>query len=63
MYSQLIYMISRLIHRYSLLISGLAVSFSRYVFNFELNSSFLSSEAMIVHIDGVCIGLGESYGL
>jgi len=36
---------------------------SESVFNFELDSSFLSSEAMIVRIDEVCIGLGESYGL
>ena len=63
MYSRLIDMISRLIRWYSGLISGLAVSFSRSVSSFELDSSFLSSETMIVCIDEVCIRLGESYGL
>ena len=63
MYSRLIDMISQLIHWYSQLISGLAVSFSESVFSFELYSSFLSSGAMIVHIDGVCIRLKESYDL
>ena len=29
----------------------------------ELDSSFLSSEAVIVRIDGICLGLGEFYGL
>ena len=48
---------------YSRLISGLVVFFSRFVFSFELYSSFHFSGAMIVRIDGVCIGLGESYGL
>jgi len=55
-------MISRLIHWYSRLLSGLAVSFFASVFSFELDSSFLSYGA-IVRIDGVCIGLGESYSL
>jgi len=63
MYSRLIDMISRLIHWYSRLISGLIIFFSTSVSSFELNSSFLSSRAMIVGIDEVCIGLGESYGL
>ena len=63
MYSRLIDMISRLIYWYSQLISGLTVFFSVSVFNFELNLSFLSSETVIVHIDEVCIGLGESYDL
>ena len=62
MYSRLIDMISRLIHWYSRLLSGLAVSFFASVFSFELDSSFLSYGA-IVRIDGVCIGLGESYSL
>ena len=50
MYSRLIDMISRLI-------SGLTVFFSGYVSSFELDSSFLSSETMIVRIDEVCLGL------
>ena len=41
----------------------LAVSYSGFVSNFELDSSFLSSEAVIVRIGGVCLGLGESYGI
>ena len=41
----------------------MVVLFSGYVFSFELDSSFLSAEAVIVRIDGVCIGLEESYGL
>ena len=56
-------MCSQLIHLYSRLISGLAVFFFGFVFSFELDSSFLFSETMIVCIDEVCIGLGESYGL
>jgi len=44
-------------------VSALTVIFSGYIFNFELDSSFLSSEALIVHIDEVCIGLGEFYDL
>ena len=48
---------------HSRLISSLTVFFSGSVFSFELDSSFFSSEAMIVRIDGVCIELGESYGL
>jgi len=63
MYSRLIDTISRLIHWYIRLISGLAVSFSGSVSSFEVDSSFLSSGTMIVRIFGVCIGLGESYGL
>ena len=55
-------MISRLIHWYSRLISGLTISFSESVFSFKLDSSFLSG-VMIVRIDEVCIGLEESYGL
>jgi len=43
MYSQLTDMISQLMYWYGRLISGLTVSFSRFVSNFELNSSFLSS--------------------
>jgi len=63
MYNQLIDMISRLIHWYSRLISSLAASFSGYVSSFELDSSFLSSEVVIVRIDDICIELGESYSL
>jgi len=47
----------------SRLISSLTVSFSGLVFSFEIDSSFLSFESVIVHIDGVCIGLGESLGV
>ena len=53
MYSQLTDMISRLIHWYSRLISGLVIFLSGYVFSFELDLSFLSSGAMIVRIDFV----------
>ena len=38
---------------------GLAVSFSGSVSRFELDSSFLYSEVVIVHIDEVCLGIGE----
>ena len=47
----------------SRLMVGLAVFFSEFVFRFELDSGFLYSEAMIVRIDGVCLGLGEFYVL
>jgi len=63
MYSRLIDMISRLITWYSRLISGLAIFFSESVSSCELDLSFLSSRAMIVRIDRVCIRLGESYVL
>ena len=63
LYSRLMIRISRLILMYSRLISGLAVSFFGFIFSFKLDSSFLSSETVIVRIDRVCIGLGESYGL
>ena len=53
-------MYSRLI---DMIISDLVVSFSKSVFSFEFDSSFFSSEAVIVRIDGVCIGVGGSYGL
>ena len=43
--------------------SGLTVFFSGSVFSLELDSSFLSSEAVIVRIDEICIRLGEFYGL
>ena len=43
--------------------SSLTVFFSGSVSNLELDLSFLSSEAVIVHIDKVCIRLGEFYGL
>jgi len=43
--------------------SGVAVSFSRYVSRFELDSDFFYSEAVIVRIDKVCLGLGEFHGL
>jgi len=41
----------------------LAVSFSGFVSRFELDSAFLYSEAVIVRIDEVCLGLGEFYDL
>ena len=43
--------------------SGLTVSFSGSVSRFELDSSFLYFEAVIVHIDEVCLGLEELYDL
>ena len=42
---------------------GLAVFFSGSVSRFELDLSFLYSEAVIVRIDKVCLELGELYGL
>jgi len=39
--------------------SDLAVSFFWICFEFELDSSFFYSEAVIVRIDGVCLGLEE----
>jgi len=42
---------------------GLIVSFSGSIFSLELDSSFLFSEAVIVHINEVCIRLRELYGL
>jgi len=61
--SQLIHGISRLILWPSRLISGLTVSISGSVFRFELDSGFFYSDAVIVSIDEVCLGLGEFYGL
>ena len=43
--------------------SGMTIFFYGYVSSFELDSSFLFSEAVIVPIDKVCIGLGKFYGL
>ena len=43
--------------------TGLAVSFSGFVFKFELDSAFLYFEAVIIRIDEVCLELGELYGL
>jgi len=43
--------------------AGLTVFFSRSVFISELDLGFLYSEVLIVHIDEVCLGLGEFYGL
>jgi len=43
--------------------SGLAVSFSGSVFRFDLDSGFLYSEAVIVRIDEIYLGLGEFYDL
>ena len=43
--------------------SGLTVSFSGSVSRFELDSSFLYFEAVIVHIDEVCLEVREFYGL
>ena len=39
--------------------SGLAIFFSRSVSRFELDSDFLYSEAVLDHIDEVCLGEGE----
>jgi len=44
-------------------VSGLIGSFSVSVSSLELDSSFLSSEAVIVRIDEICIELGLFYGL
>jgi len=43
--------------------AGLTVFFSGFIFRFELNSGILYSEAVIVRIDEVCLGLGEFYDL
>ena len=43
--------------------SCLTVFFSGSVFKFELDTDFLYSEAVIVHIDEVCLELREFYGL
>ena len=43
--------------------SGLTVSFFGSVSSFELDSSFLFSEAVIVRIDEGCIELREFSGL
>ena len=43
--------------------TGLTVSFSGSVFRFKLNSGSLYIKVVIVHIDEVCLGLGEFYGL
>ena len=43
--------------------SGLTVLFSGSVSGIELDSSFLYSEAVIVRIDEVCLGLRENYDL
>ena len=53
MYSRLIDMISRFIHWYSRLISGLDLSFSESVSNFELDSTFLYSEALFILMEFV----------
>ena len=62
-YNRLIHVISRFILRPSRLVSGQTDFFSGSVFSFKLDSSFLSSETVIVRIDEACIGLGEFYGL
>ena len=43
--------------------SGLIVSFFGSVSSLGLNLNFVSSEAVIVHIDEVCIEIREFYGL
>ena len=43
--------------------SCLTIFFSRSVSRFELDSGFFYSEIVIVHIDEVCLGLGEFYDL
>ena len=55
--------ISQLVPWHSRLVSGLTISFSGSVFKFDLDSGFFYSEAVIVRIDEVCLGLGEFYGL
>ena len=47
----------------SRLISGLIVFFSGFVSRFKLDSGFLYSEAVIVHINEVCSEVGEFYDL
>jgi len=44
-------------------VAVLTIFFLGFVFSFELDSSFISSEAVNVRIDGVCLGLREFYGL
>ena len=41
----------------------LAVSCLSSISSFELDSSFLFSEAVTIRIDGICLGLEEFYGL
>ena len=43
--------------------AGWVVFFSGLSSKFELDSAFFYSEAVIVHIDKVCLELGEFYGL
>jgi len=43
--------------------SGLAVFFSGSISIFDLDSSFLYSEAVIVRNDEVCLGVEEFFGL
>jgi len=54
---------SRLVFGPSRLMSGITVSFSGFVSRFDLDSSFLYSEALIVRIDEICLELGEFYDL
>jgi len=51
------HVISRLIPWPSRLVAVLTVSCLGSVFSFELDSSFLSFEAVIARVDGVCLGL------
>ena len=46
-----------LVDWYPGLVSGLTVFFSVSVYIFDLNSSFIYSEAVIVRIDEVCLGV------
>ena len=55
--------ISRLMPWPSILMSDLDVFFSRSVIESKLDSSFFYHVAVIVHIDGVYLGLEEFYGL
>jgi len=43
--------------------TGLAVFFSEFVFRSELGSGFFFFGAVIIRIDGVYLGLEESYGI
>ena len=43
--------------------AGVTFLFSESVSGFELDLCFLYSEAVIVHIDEVCLGLEKFYGL
>ena len=54
---------SQLIQNISRLMSGLAVFFSGSVSIVDLDSGFFYSEAVIIRIHEVCLGLREFYSL